>query len=187
MQLEEYTCQHPTIAGKPCAICATHFADKAAFARAATEPNPNRRKPMTSGESFQSLFAKSVEQAKASAETRTMDIENNGLYWHAKFITAKQELEHERYNVEKTAQEGARRLKDAEAREDTYYRAARESHAALREAREQLIRLRDGGAEHPDTQRIIDKIWALTNFDGYPKPIDQWGDGVAECSDWKDT
>jgi hypothetical protein len=35
MKIEGYSCEHPTIAGKPCAICATHY-------RAAT-PAPSPR------------------------------------------------------------------------------------------------------------------------------------------------
>jgi hypothetical protein len=56
----------------------------------------------------------------------------------------------------------------------------------LRVAREHLIRVRDNGINE-QTEKVIDSAWDCLNFDGYPKPIDQWGDGVAECQDWKDT
>lgn len=41
MELREYTCEHPTVAGKPCTICAEHFGKAAEFKRAATQRNPN--------------------------------------------------------------------------------------------------------------------------------------------------
>jgi hypothetical protein len=50
----------------------------------------------------------------------------------------------------------------------------------LREAREQLIRLHDAGSRHPDTTRIIDKIWHFTNFDGRPER------SSFDCPDCKD-
>lgn len=57
---------------------------------------------------------------------------------------------------------------------------------SLRVVREHLIKVRDFGPDQ-QTDKVISNAWHTLNFDGYPEPIDQWGDGVAECSDWNES
>lgn len=45
MKLNGYSCEHPTIAGKPCAICATHYPPQPAERPEGNRAGPDRLRP----------------------------------------------------------------------------------------------------------------------------------------------
>jgi hypothetical protein len=141
---------------------------------------------MTSDEAFSSIFAKSVEQAKASAEIREKDIESNGLYWYGKALEYKQM--HEMAVKREQHLEGM--LKDRTTERDYHLRMAdllAERIRAFGALEDRFVKVLEGWEDDSSSPAAVSALQFALGAVRDAKYHWRKGDGVAECPDWKDT